>query len=134
MLQHLDTLPSEVVSRFLGGRTRRYTLFAPSTRRSVEAFITYCNIRSKEAVAPGRKSNDALQLLTEEVVRVFEFWVGRGFKKNLNTDKDGFVAHDARCIALMLRGISSTITEVQVRSALKMIPARGTKNPKKQRV
>ena len=48
ILELLDALPNEAVKRFLAGRTKRYTVFAPSTRKSIEAFISYCNRRSKE--------------------------------------------------------------------------------------
>jgi hypothetical protein len=126
LLALLDGFPAEVLRRHLVGKTRRHTILAPSVRRSLVALIDYCDGRAFNAASPGRKPNDVLQLITEDVVNLFEFWVGRGFRKNLALNREGFTAPDAECIAILLERVSPAITRVQVRSALKAIPKRNT--------
>lgn len=125
ILASLDAIPKMTRERFLKQVPKRGSIFGKSWHRSVREFADHCSRTiAGSQKSKGRPANDKLDVITEEVVQIFEFWVGRRFKKTTALAKgkfgeeSSFVGPDAACVHSILKGIDPSITVSQIRTAL----------------
>ena len=135
ILISLDAIPKLSIERFLNQVPKRRSIFGKSWRRSAEQFADHCAKTIAGAQkSKGRPANDRIDFITEEIVSIFEFWVGRKFKKTTalakgkDSESGGFVGLDAVCIYSILKGIDPSITVSRVRTALNKMPPRSRKS------
>lgn len=130
ILAAIDAIPLKTSKAFLNGRSRGGTIFSVAVRRSVVELLAYCSEKGARSFKPkGRPGDDVLEVITEDVVKIFEFWVGRGFKKTVlvaggKGGKEEFVGGDTACIYSLLKGIDPSITTARARTALKKVTPR----------
>lgn len=134
ILSSLDAIPKTSMERFLNQVPKRGSIFGKSWRRSAENFADHCAKKIAGAQkSRGRPANDRIDFITQEVVDIFEFWVGRKFKKTTalakgkDSERGDFLGLDAVCVHSILKGIDPKINISRVKTALNKIPPRSRK-------